>query len=514
MVGNNPISVTDIKRVLRRWWWILPLTTVFFGGLGTLAAMVLPKKYTSKTMVTVEDATISPKLLEPVITDDLNRQLGAMKEEILSRSRLQPVIEKLGLYQQERGKAHIEDLDDRLRASVNITPLEPMAGTANRQIPGFYINVTFNNGLLAQQICTEITSMFLEENARERQTKSQQTTGFFQQRLDEAKKKLDDEDAKLAEFKSKHPGEMPDQAQTSISLLSALNAQLESNTQQLSRAQQEKTFNESLLQQQLANLAQATSSTGVVASAETLDDQLTAQQQKLVSLLNIYTPEHPDVVKTQRAIEDLKKRIEEQQKAGTAATTATANAKPTRIEPPQVQQLRAKLRLDDQNIADLVKAQSRLQGEIGVLQGRIQATPMVEQEYKDLTRDYQTASENYNDLLKRLNTSEVAEHMENQQQSESFKVFDPPSLPNEPSFPNKLMFAGGGFGGGLALGLGCLYLIAAMDKSLHSERDVELGLKLPLLVSIPALDVVAGQAKRAASLADSKLYQQPKGMSA
>jgi polysaccharide chain length determinant protein (PEP-CTERM system associated) len=356
--------------------------------------------------------------------------------------------------------------------------------------------------------------MFLEENARERQTKSQQTTGFFQQRLDEAKKKLDDEDAKLAEFKSKHPGEMPDQAQTSISWLSALNAQLESNTQQLSRAQQEKTFNESLLQQQLANLAQATSSTGVVASAETLDDQLTAQQQKLVSLLNIYTPEHPDVVKTQRAIEDLKKRIEEQQKAGTAATTATANAKPTRIEPPQVQQLRAKLRLDDQNIADLVKAQSRLQGEIGVLQGRIQATPMVEQEYKDLTRDYQTASENYNDLLKRLNTSEVAEHMENQQQSESFKVFDPPSLPNEPSFPNKLMFAGGGFGGGLALGLACLYLIAAMDKSLHSERDVELGLKLPLLVSIPALDVVAGQAKRAASLADSKLYQQPKGMSA
>ncbi|HME12793.1 MAG TPA: Wzz/FepE/Etk N-terminal domain-containing protein, partial [Candidatus Acidoferrum sp.] len=223
MVGNNPISLADVKRVLRRWWWILPLTTIFFGGLGTLAAMVLPKKYTSKTMVTVEDATISPKLLEPVITDDLNRQLGAMKEEILSRSRLQPVIEKLGLYQQERSKAHMEDLEDRLRAAVNVTPLEPMVGTTNRQIPGFYINVTFNNGQIAQQICTEITSMFLEENARNRQVKSQETTGFFQQRLAEAKKKLDDEDAKLAEFKSKHPGEMPDQAQTSLSLLSGLN---------------------------------------------------------------------------------------------------------------------------------------------------------------------------------------------------------------------------------------------------------------------------------------------------
>ena len=41
------------------------------------------------------------------------------------------------------------------------------------------------------------------------------------------------------------------------------------------------------------------------------------------------------------------------------------------------------------------------------------------------------------------------------------------------------------------------------------ERDVEIGLKLPLLVSIPALDVVAGQAKRAASLASRGLKQHP-----
>jgi uncharacterized protein involved in exopolysaccharide biosynthesis len=162
----------------------------------------------------------------------------------------------------------------------------------------------------------------------------------------------------------------------------------------------------------------------------------------------------------------------------------------------------------------LTKAQAKIQNDIRVLQGRVQASPVVEQEFKDLTRDYQTASENYNDLLKKHNTSELAGVLENKQESENFNIFDPPSLPNQPSFPDKFLFVSGGLGGGLALGLAILYLIAFLDKSLHTERDVEVGLKLPLLVSIPALDVVAGQAQRIASLAERSLPPRPKGIGA
>jgi uncharacterized protein involved in exopolysaccharide biosynthesis len=280
-----------------------------------------------------------------------------------------------------------------------------------------------------------------------------------------------------------------------------MNAQLDSNTQALSRAQQDKTFNQSLLASQETALKQHSDGS----NPETVDQQLTALQDQLLALQAKYTPEHPDVLRTERAIEDLKKRMETQKAATPAATTPKAPMP----EPPQLQQLRARLRQDDQNIVDLTKAQAKIQNDILILQGRVQQSPVVEQQFKDLTRDYQTASENYNDLLKKHNTSELANHLENQQESEQFKIFDPPSLPSQPSFPNKLLFAGGGLGGGLALGLGILYLIAALDKSLHSERDVELGLKLPLLVSIPALDVVAGQAKRASSLLSKGLNQQP-----
>jgi len=81
-------------------------------------------------------------------------------------------------------------------------------------------------------------------------------------------------------------------------------------------------------------------------------------------------------------------------------------------------------------------------------------------------------------------------------------VYDPPSLPDQPSFPKKTIFAGGGLGSGLALGLAMLYLIAASDKSLHNERDVELALKLPVLVTVPTLDVNGSRAIRTARLAE------------
>jgi polysaccharide chain length determinant protein (PEP-CTERM system associated) len=503
MVRDGQLAIADVKRILKRWWWIVPMTTIFFGAAGVLAAMVLPKKYMSQTMVLVESPTVSAELVKPVITEDLSRRLSSMQEQILSNSRLQPIIEKLGLYPNLHGKAHVEDLVDRLRSSVKVTPLEPMAGTQNRQIPGFYINVTFNNGQLAQQICTEITSMFLEQNARDRQTQTKDTTEFIQERLQDAKKKLDDEDAKLAEFKRKNLGSLPEEEKTNLELLAGMNTQLESNTQALSRAQQDKTFNESLVAQQESIFKQRNDNSGTSASPDTLDQQMSALQDQLVNLEAKYTPEHPDVVKTKHAIEELKKRIDAQQKVAPEPTASKANV----AEPPQLQQLRAKLRQDDQNIVDLTKAQAKIQSDIRILQGRVQESPVVEQQFKDITRGYQTASDDYNDLLKKFNTSEIANHLENQEDSEQFKIFDPPSLPSQPSFPNKMLFTAGGVGGGFALGLAILYLLAMLDRSLHSERDVEIGLKLPLLVSIPALDVVAGQTQRTASLIGRGLKQ-------
>jgi len=484
MVQNGEIGLAEAQRTLRRYWWILPLSTLILGGMGLGATFVLPKRFTSQTMVLVVQPTVGPDYVKPVVTEDLNHRLASMKEQILSRTRLQPIVEKFGLYPEVRGQVHIEDLVERLRTAVEIKPLEPTPGTQSRQLPGFYVDVTFDNPQIAQQICTEITSMFLEQNARERKQQANETTSFLSKQLEEAKKNLDDQDAKLAQFKRQYLGSLPEEEQSNLSILTGMNAQLEANTQALSRAHQDKAFNESLIGQLETNWK--ASQTGQ--NPETADQQLGALQEQLASLQARYTSEHPDVIKLKSRMEELKKRM-----AGTPKNNPSANGstQASAAEPPQLQQLRAKLRQDDMNITDLTKRQGQIQDQIRLLQDRVQASPMVEQQLKELTRSYQTAQDFYNDLLKKRQNAGVAGDLESQQQSEQFRVYDPPSLPDRPSFPKKPYFAGGGLGGGLALGLAILYLIAIGDKSMHTERDIELALKLPVLALVPLLEALS-----------------------
>jgi len=373
---------------------------------------------------------------------------------------------------------------ERLKNAIEVELIQPMAGSSNRQPPGFHVSVTFSDPQLAMNICQEITSMFMEQNISSREKQVQDTSQFLTQQLSEARTSLDQQDAKLAQFKRQYLGSLPEEQQSNLSLLAGMNAQLEATTQSLSRAQQDKTFNESLLTQQESMLKNSQPGTQ---SVDTLDQQLATLQEQLSGLLAKYTPEHPDVVKLKAQIEDVKRKI-------AAGPETKPSAAPPR-ETPQIQQLRAKIKQDDVLIADLAKHQAQIQDQIRLLQSHVQASPMVEQQLKELTRNYQTALDNYNDLLKKQQKSSMAIDLEHQQQSETFRVLDAPSLPAKPSFPKKLVFVGGGFGAGIALGIAILYLLAMADKAMYTERDVELCLKLPVLTMVPNFDpVLAGQA--------------------
>lgn len=480
MVRDGQIGLNDIRRVWRKYWWIVPVSTIGLAVLGGIVAKVLPKRYTSETRVLVSKPIVSAKAVEPVMTDDLNHRLASMQEQILSRSRLEPVIQKLDLYASDRNKVHMEDLVARLRSAIVITPMEPIRGADDRSLPGFTVSVNFNDPTMAQRICTEITSMFMKQNGEARNNQARMATSFFASEVEGAKRDLDEQDAKLAEFKKKYIGALPEESQTNLSLLGGMNAQLEATTQALSRAQQDKAFNETLLSQAEVNWKSQLSGGQ---NPDTLEQQLQVLQDQLTTLQARYTSEHPDVIKTKNQIAEIKKRIAA---AKTAAPVDSSEQGPG-TTPANIQQLRAKVHQDEISIADLSKRQAQVQAQTRVLEARLQMSPVVEQELKDLTRSYQAALDFYNDVQKKHNNSEMAKDLESQQQSEQFRVLDEPNLPLSPSFPKMAIFAGVGAGAGLALALAVLYLIAAGDKTFHNERDVELSLKLPVLAMIPSV---------------------------
>jgi polysaccharide chain length determinant protein (PEP-CTERM system associated) len=501
MLGNRQLGMQDYLRILRRKWWLIVVLAIAGTGLGFGVTYVLPKKFTSQTLVLIQQPTVPGDYVKPVISQDINQRLTTMQQQILSRSRLEPVIRQFGLYPKDIKDVPMEDLVGQLRKTISIVPIRANVPGQTAQLQGFSISVAFTDPHLAQQICSTITSMFMEENLKLRQELSEQTTQFLSKQLDGAKAVLDEQDAKLAAFKRNHIGTLPDEDHGNLGILGGLTTQLDAATQALARAEQDKTFAQSVLAQQ-TEAWRATSQTGQ--NPQSLQQQLSALELQLSSLESKYTQDHPDVVKAKNDVEALKKKIADAQDSDKPAEDEKpANAN---LEPPQMQNLRAQIYQYDQLIKEKTALQEELQRQIRIYQTRVESSPATEQEYKELTRDYDTALRFYNELLAKRDQSAMATDLERRQQGEQFQVLDPANLPDKPSFPNIPLFTAGGGLGGLSLGLGLILLFEILDGSLRTREDVEMIVHLPVLAVIPVIDAESTEnPARFASLNSRKL---------
>jgi protein tyrosine kinase modulator len=492
MIENRELTMDDYLAMVRRRLKVILIPALLAPLAGFLVSYAFPPKYTSQSLVLVEGQKVPDNYVQSVITADFTQRLSTMQQQVLAANRLRPMIERLGISKPgEEGKL-IEDI----RASMTVEPVitdisaaaaSSASGKKKRKtpsgggsaLPGFYVNYTSNNPRQAQQICAELTSLLLEENLRTRAEVAQGTTEFLSRQVEDAKRALDDQDAKLAVFKRQYMGQLPGDAENNLRILMSMNSQLDATTQTLNRAQQDKAYTESLLAQQLAAWKSSQSST----NPQTLEQQLNILQAQLLQLQARYTEDHPDVIKTKADIAEVQKKLAEVNAAASKATDTTEKANAS--EPPEIRQLRLQVHQYENVIGQATSDQKRLQSQIQVYQNRTAMSPSIEEQYKLLTRDYENAQNFYRDLLTKKSSSEVATDMERQQQGEQMRILNPAGLPDSPSFPNRPLFAGGGLAAGLALGIVIAFWLELRDKSIRTEKDAALAMDLPLLVSVP-----------------------------
>ena len=478
MLGHRTLNYEDYTTILKRRWWVIAIPAILLPLLALIISYRITPVYTSQTLVLIDSPKVPDSYVKPVISEDLDSRLASMKEQILSRSRLDPIIKRYNL-----GKPG-DSMDDRVLATQKAIEIRPIrsevAGTGG--LPGFFISFRAADAHTAQQVCREITALFMSENLQARERAAQGTTEFLSEQLNEAKGNLDAQDAKLAAFQRENIGSLPDDQAGNMNMLTTLGTQLQSATQDLGRLEQEKSYREALLSQQSRDISiipEGGKPSTARSSAQASPEQATQLQQlqtEKADLLARYTPDYPDVITVDAKIRDLKKEIA--QNAGGAAGTPGA---PVRVESPAVQQLKAQIKGFDDAIQEKRREQGGIDRQIGMYQSRVQASPLVTARYKELTRDYQTAQEFYNSLLTKKNNSQMATDLERQQQGEQFRVMDDANLPDEPTFPKRSIFAAGGLAAGIALGILIAAFLEYRDKSLRTERDVWAFTKLPTL---------------------------------
>jgi uncharacterized protein involved in exopolysaccharide biosynthesis len=487
MTQNRELTMDDYLSMLRRRAKIILIPALLAPLAGFLISYIFAAKYTSQSLVLIEAPKIPDVVVQQVFTQDLTQHITTIEQRVLSPARLRPMVERLGL---AKGGQNLEDVVDNIRLSMTIEPVVTdlaMIGPGgkkkpgqNSPVPGFYVNYTASTAREAQQICTDLTSMLLEEDLKSRQDASQGTTLFLTKQVEDAKQNLDDLDKKLAAFKNQHMGQLPGDEDNNIKILMGLNSQLDANTQNLNRATQDKAYTESMLAQQLSawKAAQSTS------NPQTLQQQLSQLQGQLVDQEARYTEDHPDVIKTKADIAQVKRKLAEINSTS-AKGGDDPNEKSSGSEPPEIRQLRLQIHQYQDMMGQATKDQKRLQQEISVYQGRVASSPAVEGEYKELARDYDNAQKVYQDDLAKQSTSKMASQAEQQQQGEQMALLNPANLPDSPSFPNRPLFAGGGLGAGLILGIGLALWLESRDKCIRTEADAEAAVGLPLLVAVP-----------------------------
>jgi protein tyrosine kinase modulator len=481
MLGHRSLNVEDYLAILKRRWWIIAIPAVILPIAAVGITYFIPPQYLSQTLVLIDQQRVPENFVRPIVSEDIDSRIASMKQQIESRSSLQPIIDRYGLYANQ--KLSMDARIDLARAAIGIDPIHSEIARSNG-LPGFYISFTASDPHTAQQVCGDITSLFTGANIKSRAEAAEGTTEFLKEQLDDAKRNLDEQDQKLADFEKKYFGQLPSDEGNNISVLASLNTQLEAVTQQLNNLDISKSLGESML----ANQTEPTSSPSTPAAAAATPQ---AEQKKLDDLLKredelsaVYQPDYPDLKEVRRKIADLQKQMAQPPAPVIDAPAAPTSTAASKGDSANTQQIKAALRAQDAQIQAKKAEQAQLQMQIRQYQARIQSTPQVEEESKQLNRDYQTSLAFYNNLLSQTQSAKEATDLEHQQEGEQFKVLDDANLPDGPFYPKRSVFATGGLGAGLALGLLIVALIEYKDTALRTERDVWAFTQLPTLAVI------------------------------
>ncbi len=500
---RRALDVEDYIDIVRRHkGWI------FGPFLFTLVASVVgvylyPDSYVSQAVVKIVPQQVPQNMVQSAINQQMSDRINSMAQTILSRSVLTTIINSFGLYQRERNRMPIEDVIELMKKDIQIQPVASPTGTTDR-IPAFAVTFSYENRLTAQRVVQDLVSRFIDENIRNRSNATFQTTQFMKDEMDDAKKELDAAEDKLAAYRMQNNGRLPDQVDSNMRQLAALQSQASYLSARISATNQEKLQMESnvrIFKDQLANLNKDASQAKAMPdrkSPEMLEAErdLNTWIDQLAVLRQHYKDSFPDVQNAIARVEGGRKKVQEVQVAEAAKKPETPEVTPasqqsvreSRDIEASIKRFQSALEARDLDLLDNTKQLKSVNDAITGFEGRMSTIPLGEKQYADLLRDRDLVKVRYIDMSEKLGKAEIAQEMEGRKQGETLELLDPASLPTTPTEPKRPIVILMGAGFGLLLGIAIAGAREMKDSSLKTLKDVRAYTQMAILGSVPLLE--------------------------
>lgn len=479
---SEPLKPTDYWTFVHRRRRSMFIALLVVWGVACLLAWTLPPRYRSDTTILIQEPQVPQQFVLPNVVSDIQAHLQTLTGEILSGRRLQAIIDDLHLYSSTLDRLFSgSDVIARMRKDITID-LNPTTATPGAPMPKSSVLATFtisfsgSNPRSVQEVTSRLASLFIDENLHTREQQSENTTQFLDQQLQQARTHLDEERQRIKQFKAQFLGQLPDQLQSNLQILNALQVRLQQANDGLNRSEEQKLYLTSMMNayREVPSLAGPAVVNVTGEPDADIDTELLHLKSDLAQAQSRYTNEHPTVIQIKDEIA----------KAEILKAQMKKGDQPTSRALAEVQSQLKGAELDIQNRKqEVATLQSRMQA----YETRLNETPVREQQLADLSGDYDQNRENYDLLVRKRDNSVLATNMERNQQGENFVVLDPPRFPVSPYFPNRLSFTIAGLALGLVAAICTAFLRETLDDRFHADKEVSTVSKLPTLVSIPLL---------------------------
>jgi len=490
MLPGKTYTPEDVLAIVRKRIWLLLVPMAVATAIVALLAQRLPNVYRAETQVLVVAQRVPDTIVRNTVTTRIEDRLQTINPIIQSRTRLERIILDFDLYPNERRMWVMEDVVALMRRNIDV---QVSRGDA------FRITYTGSEPQKVRDVTNRLAGLYIDESLRDREALADSTDQFLESQLKDVERRLLEKERLLAEYRSRHAGELPSQFEANLQQLRNAQAQVQTAADTANRQQERRI----LVERQIAELEAApstevpsmtTDAAGTQVEVGNTAQQLATAQALFADQETRFRPGHPDLEATRRRVAELQARLQSEMSAGGSTEVLPSPAEVARQR--RLTQLRNDLAEIDRQIARSRDDQGRFEAAAQEAERRLEAVPMRESELVELSRDYSTLDALYKSLAARKEDARISANLERRQIGEQFQILDPAQLPERPISPNRQQIILVALMATLVIGVAIAGVLEYRDRGLHTEDDVASVLELPVLAVVPLMQTEAEKTRQ------------------
>jgi uncharacterized protein involved in exopolysaccharide biosynthesis len=503
--------------------------------IGMIVAVSLPSVYRSTATIQIEQQDIPDDIVRSTVNTYADTQIQSVKQRVVTASNLTRLVTELGLAGSNAQGMSADTLVADMIPSVFVEPVgaevvDPRTGKPRIATIAFNVSYESQDPRVAKKVANALADLFLKENAASRTEMAADTAGFVAEQAERWRQEIASMEGKIATFKADNAGRLPELSDLNMKMMESTERDLRETQERIRALRQQRIYLEAervqtkpyaislgpdgkpilspaerldvlknqyssllaiyspvhpdvvKLRKEIASLSSQGGSAGADRTA--LETELAAARVDLDAARRRYSAEHPDVKKLTRTVDSLEIKL---RGLGPASTVAVA-AVTRQPDNPAYVELQARLQAATVDLQALEATETQLRSKLAEYEARLTAAPQVEREYEAMKREHDVAVNEYNKIKGKQRETELAERMERGNKGERYSLVSAAALPDAPYKPKRGLIALFGIVIAFTGGVGTAVMVEALDRTVRGAKMVLSLVNAPLLGVIPYID--------------------------